>query len=104
MEACPWRQDSCRTGYVGEGLGLGYQLYCKILLPLQVLSDFGQKVGDVMVAYDPAHAALPWGAVRFFLLVAVNDVQIYGTMLQSIEMISNALARCLVMEHLYLNR
>jgi len=54
--------------------------------------------------YDPGHAALPWAAIRFFLQVTVNDVQIYGTMLQSIELISNLLARCAIMERLYLQR
>jgi hypothetical protein len=28
-------------------------------------------VVDVAVQYDPAHAALPWAAVRFFLQVSV---------------------------------
>ncbi|OCK95346.1 uncharacterized protein K441DRAFT_557014, partial [Cenococcum geophilum 1.58] len=61
-------------------------------------------VGDTLMQYDPGHAALPWAAIRFFLQVTVNDVQIYGTMLQSIELISNLLARCAIMERLYLQR
>lgn len=54
--------------------------------------------------YDPGHAALPWAAIRFFLQVTVNDVEIFGTILQSIEQISNMLSRCAVMEYLYRNR
>ena len=31
--------------------------------------DKFKEVGDVAVQYDPAHAALPWAAVRFILQV-----------------------------------
>lgn len=31
--------------------------------------DKFKTVGDVMVQFDPVHAALPWGAVRFLLQV-----------------------------------
>ena len=44
-----------------------------------VLRDFGMKVlrwvdkfkqiGDIVVQYDPAHAALPWAGFRFLLQV-----------------------------------
>ena len=30
------------------------------------------EVGDVAVQYDPAHAALPWAAVRFILKVGAG--------------------------------
>ena len=67
-------------------------------------TDLDKKVGDTMVAYDPGHIAIPWAAIRFFLQISVNDIEIYGGMLQSVELISNILGRCLVMEHLYLQR
>ncbi|OCK81309.1 hypothetical protein K432DRAFT_295813, partial [Lepidopterella palustris CBS 459.81] len=61
-------------------------------------------VGDTIMQYDPGHAALPWAAIRFCLQVTVNDVQIYGTFLQSVEQNANLLARCSIMERLYLYR
>lgn len=33
------------------------------------------SVGDVAVQYDPAHAALPWAAIRFVLQACISDVQ-----------------------------
>ena len=33
------------------------------------------SVGDAAVQYDPAHAALPWAAVRFVLQACISDVQ-----------------------------
>lgn len=61
-------------------------------------------VGDVCVQYDPAHAALPWAAVRFILKATVTEVEIFGAILQVVESISNTLALCIIMESLYLSR
>ena len=33
------------------------------------------SVGDAAVQYDPAHAALPWAAVRFVLQACISNVQ-----------------------------
>jgi hypothetical protein len=35
-----------------------------------------KEVGDVAIQYDPGHAALPWAAVRFFLQVGQNPLQV----------------------------
>ncbi|ORY16076.1 hypothetical protein BCR34DRAFT_584541 [Clohesyomyces aquaticus] len=59
-------------------------------------------VGDNAVQYDPGHAALPWAAVRFILKATVNEVEIFGAILQGVESISKSLARCAIMENLYL--
>ncbi len=38
-----------------------------------------KEVGDAAVQYDPAHAALPWAALRFFLQVAtLYTTHLYG--------------------------
>ena len=47
-----------------------------------VLQDVGTKIlhwlnrfkqiGDIIVQYDPAHAALPWAGFRFLLQVGLN--------------------------------
>lgn len=70
----------------------------------KIAANSGQAVGDALMQYDPGHAALPWAAIRFLLQATVNDVEIYGNMLQSLELISNLLARCFVMEQLYFQR
>jgi len=31
-----------------------------------------KELGDLVVQYDPAHATLPWAAVRFFLQVSLH--------------------------------
>lgn len=32
------------------------------------------EVGDIAIQYDPGHAALPWAAVRFVLMVCLIPV------------------------------
>lgn len=44
-----------------------------------------KQVGDVAANYDPAHAALPWAAVRFILQSTINDVEIFSCMVEGIE-------------------
>ncbi|RSL79052.1 hypothetical protein CEP52_017570 [Fusarium oligoseptatum] len=43
-----------------------------------------KDVGDIVVQYDPAHAALPWAGVRFLLNVAVGDLNTYNSLYASI--------------------
>ncbi|KAL8992618.1 MAG: hypothetical protein Q9169_006964 [Polycauliona sp. 2 TL-2023] len=62
-----------------------------------------KEIGDVAVQYDPTHASLPWAAVRFFLQISVNDVQILGAMLEGLETIAGEITRCHLYE-LYLSR
>lgn len=38
-----------------------------------------KEVGDVLVQYDPAHASIPWAAVRFVLQVCFTSTQISNT-------------------------
>ncbi|KAH7072565.1 hypothetical protein FB567DRAFT_205894 [Paraphoma chrysanthemicola] len=59
-------------------------------------------VGDVAVQYDPGHAALPWAAIRFILKTSLNEVEVFGAVLQGVESVSRTLTRCTVMENLYL--
>ncbi|KAK4165517.1 ankyrin repeat protein [Cladorrhinum sp. PSN259] len=60
------------------------------------------KIGDTIVQYDPACAALPWAAVRLILQAAVNDVETFGFILQSLETIANMVAYFSVFELRYL--
>lgn len=51
------------------------------------------SVGDTIVQYNPAHAALPWAAVRFLLQATVGDVQLFGATCLSLETISRLIVR-----------
>ncbi|KAL9048781.1 MAG: hypothetical protein Q9206_005849 [Seirophora lacunosa] len=63
-----------------------------------------KEVGDVAVQYDPAHASLPWAAVRFLLQTSVNDVQTFGAMAEGLELVSSQITQCALYEPLYLSR
>ncbi|KAF1347098.1 hypothetical protein BDV97DRAFT_275465, partial [Delphinella strobiligena] len=56
------------------------------------------------VQYDTAHAALPWAGVRFLLVIAVNDMQIFGAMAENLEVVSRLIACYAVFKKLYLSR
>jgi hypothetical protein len=75
-----------------------------VLAKLAIWINKFVAVGDNAVQYDPGHAALPWAAIRFILKASVNEVEIFGAVLQSVESISRTLTRCTVMENLYLSR
>jgi predicted nicotinamide N-methyase len=42
--------------------------------------DKFRETGDIIVQYDPGHAALPWAAVRFLLQIAVSEVQVFAAL------------------------
>lgn len=65
--------------------------------------DNFKKVGDIVVQYDPGHAALPWAAFRFVLQAVVNEQTIKGAVLESLEHISETIARFAWIETLYLH-
>ena len=60
------------------------------------------KVGDVAVAYDPSHAALPWAGIRSLLQITINDIEIYGAMFGGIEKVSKLITSYTIFERLYL--
>ncbi|KAI9771411.1 MAG: hypothetical protein M1839_002801 [Geoglossum umbratile] len=66
--------------------------------------DKFKQIGDVAVQYDPAHAALPWAAVRLVLQIAVSDSQTFGEIVEGIELVSNLITRYAIFEALYLQR
>ena len=59
---------------------------------------------DAAVQYDPAHAALPWAAVRFLLQVAIDDVQAFGAITVSLETLARVMVRCAKVEELHLQK
>ncbi|KAK4225942.1 hypothetical protein QBC38DRAFT_529985 [Podospora fimiseda] len=62
------------------------------------------KIRDTIVQYDPVCAALPWAAVRFILQAAVNDVETFDFVPQSLENIANFIAYFGVFELRYLDQ
>ncbi|KAF4540742.1 uncharacterized protein LTHEOB_684 [Lasiodiplodia theobromae] len=60
------------------------------------------EVGDVAVQYDPAHAALPWAAVRFILQASINDIQRQAAVLEIVEDVARTIPLGAVHECLYL--
>ncbi|KAL2827291.1 ankyrin repeat-containing domain protein [Aspergillus pseudoustus] len=52
-----------------------------------------KEIGDIAAGIDPAHVGLPWAAVRFFLQLAVSDVERYSAMIEGVELVSGIIAR-----------
>ncbi|KJX98386.1 hypothetical protein TI39_contig414g00007 [Zymoseptoria brevis] len=50
------------------------------------------KVGDTIVQYDTAHAALPWAGVRLILQVSMNNIDKHAAVLEGLEKITYLLA------------
>lgn len=74
-------------------------LYAKIVA---CINKF-KAIGDIVVQYDPAHAALPWAAVRLILTAAVSEHELYTSMLEGLEYVSEVITRSTWMETLYLS-
>ncbi|SPJ73916.1 uncharacterized protein FTOL_03646 [Fusarium torulosum] len=61
-----------------------------------------KEIGDIVVQYDPAHAALPWAGVRFLLQIVVEDFRAYNFVLESIENLAELLCHHACVEELLL--
>ncbi|KAI8715924.1 hypothetical protein NCS52_01101400 [Fusarium sp. LHS14.1] len=60
-----------------------------------------KEVGDIIVQYDPSHAALPWAATRFILQSAISYEQHMAFSLISVEKATRIVHRCQIYEMLY---
>ncbi|KAL6713255.1 hypothetical protein ACLMJK_008720 [Lecanora helva] len=65
--------------------------------------DKFKSVGDTVTQYDPAHAALPWAAVRFVLQAAVSEQKIHEGMIEGVAQAADVIARYAWVETLYLH-
>lgn len=63
-----------------------------------------KEIGDIVVQYDPAHAALPWAGVRFLLQIAVSDMIKFGFVVEGAEKIARMISRYAIFEEIYLQR
>ena len=64
--------------------------------------DAFKQIGDIIVQYDPGHAALPWAGVRFILQIAVGDIVKFGFVVEGAESIARMIGRYAVFEQIYL--
>ncbi|KAF8537917.1 hypothetical protein BDD12DRAFT_911128 [Trichophaea hybrida] len=65
--------------------------------------DKFKEVGDIIVQYDPSHAALPWAGVRFLLQMAVAERDQMEVLLVGVERVTNIVSRCRIYEVLFLD-
>lgn len=65
-----------RPGCGGETV-----ILCDLLGKIVTWLNHFKQIGDVVIQYDPTHAALPWAGVRFLLqvyTVDANHFRLYG--------------------------
>ncbi|KAI0855166.1 ankyrin repeat-containing domain protein [Xylaria cubensis] len=74
---------------------------CAIEHAVEVLSKFTSAV-DVAVSFDPAHAALPWAAVRFVLIAVISSSELRSQVLAGIAAVASLLTQCDTYQQLYM--
>jgi hypothetical protein len=62
-----------------------------------------KEVGDIIVQFDPGHAALPWAGFRFLLQLCLDKQETVDAILVGLEKTAGLIDRCTVYELLYLN-
>lgn len=62
-----------------------------------------RDVGDLAIQADPGHAALPWAVIRLCLTAAINEHEMYGVMMQGIEMVSGLVTHYIVIERIFID-
>ncbi|KAL9066249.1 MAG: hypothetical protein Q9161_007706 [Pseudevernia consocians] len=70
---------------------------------IAVWIDRFKEVGDIVVQYDPVHAALPWAGVRFLLQLAVSDINKFAFVVEGAETIARSISRHATFEQIYLH-
>ncbi|KAA8894567.1 hypothetical protein FN846DRAFT_999693 [Sphaerosporella brunnea] len=68
---------------------------------LQWLHKF-REIGDIIVQFDPVHAALPWAGFRFLLMVCSSKQETTDAVLIGLEKTACLMDRCAAYESLYL--
>ena len=86
-----------RPGHGGETIVLR-DLFSKIVAWI----DRFKEVGDIVVQYDPVHAALPWAGVRLLLEIAVSDITKFDFVVEGAEVIARMISRYAIFEDVYL--
>ncbi|KAI5813147.1 hypothetical protein BZA77DRAFT_346624 [Pyronema omphalodes] len=63
--------------------------------------DKFKEIGDIVVQYDPAHAALPWAAFRLLLNICVARHTTLEAIVDGLEYIASLIQRCTLYEIIY---
>ncbi|XRM38240.1 hypothetical protein ABZX51_001673 [Aspergillus tubingensis] len=70
----------------------------EIIIPC--MNKFASVV-DIVVSYDPVHAALPWAGVRFVLQLFLNGIETFGAIVEGLETSVRVIARGRILEGSY---
>ncbi|OJJ72655.1 hypothetical protein ASPBRDRAFT_548678 [Aspergillus brasiliensis CBS 101740] len=62
------------------------------------------SVVDVVVSYDPVHAALPWAGVRFVLQLFLKGMETFDAIVEGLEMSVRVISRGGILEGLYFQK
>lgn len=62
-----------------------------------------KEIGDIVMQYDPVHAALPWAGVRFILMLVIGHHEKLEAAIVAMERIAILIGRCTIYEQLYLH-
>ena len=62
--------------------------------------DTFKQIGDIIVQYDPVHAALPWAGFRFLLQACVSKQENVDAILVGLEKTACLIDRCAIYESL----
>lgn len=86
-----------KTVYLGDHeISLG-DLASKTIIWLNKFKE----IGNIVVQYDPVHAALPWAAVRFLLQAATVTEEQMAASFAIMERVTRVIHRCQIYEKLY---
>ncbi|KAI5793675.1 hypothetical protein FPQ18DRAFT_291438 [Pyronema domesticum] len=66
--------------------------------------DRFKEIGDIIVQFDPVHAALPWAGFRFLLKVCMDNQKTMDAIFMGLEKIAGLIHRCTLYELLYLSK
>ncbi|KAI5786153.1 hypothetical protein FPQ18DRAFT_296304, partial [Pyronema domesticum] len=74
-----------------------------IAMKLLSWMDRFKEIGDVIVQFDPVHAALPWAGFLFLLTVCMDNQNTMDAIFVGLENIAGLVHRCTLYELLYLS-
>lgn len=99
--ATKWQEQCEKSGWKAVNIN-GYKMYPSNTASKAIiwLNKF-KEIGDIIVQYDPAHAALPWAAARFLLQAMIATEEEMAASLAIIERVTRIIHRCRVFEELY---
>ncbi|KAI0869329.1 hypothetical protein GGS24DRAFT_512177 [Hypoxylon argillaceum] len=99
--ATKWQEQCEKSGWKTVNIN-GYKIYPSNTASKAIiwLNKF-KEIGDIIVQYDPAHAALPWAATRFLLQAMIATEEEMAASLAIIERVTRIIHRCRVFEELY---